>query len=57
MVSITNKAVYLMEGSNWPNKLLLNLTTNKNGRAALSLNTANLKADLNLVVRLVFCKN
>jgi len=50
MVSFTNKAVYLLEGSNWPNKLLLNLTTNKNGRAAFSLNTANLKADLNLVV-------
>ncbi|XP_039512979.1 ovostatin homolog [Pimephales promelas] len=49
MVSFTNKAVYLLEGSNWPNKLLLNLTTNKNGRAAFSLNTANLKADLNLV--------
>ncbi|KAG1971418.1 pregnancy zone protein [Pimephales promelas] len=39
----------LLEGSNWPNKLLLNLTTNKNGRAAFSLNMANLKADLNLV--------
>ncbi|KAG1956747.1 pregnancy zone protein [Pimephales promelas] len=49
MVSLINKAVYLLEGSNWPNKLLLNRTTNKNGRAAFSLNTANLKADLNLV--------
>ncbi|XP_039503907.1 uncharacterized protein LOC120460275 isoform X2 [Pimephales promelas] len=51
MVSFTNKAVNLLEGSNWSNKLLLNLTTNKNGRAAFSLNTANLKADLNLVIQ------
>jgi len=51
-----DKAVYLLEGSNWPNKLLF-VTTNKNGWAAFSLNTANLKADLNLVIRLVFCKN
>jgi len=50
MESFINKAVYLLEGSNWPNKLLLNRTTNKNGRAAFSLNTANLKADLNLMV-------
>ncbi|KAG1931061.1 pregnancy zone protein [Pimephales promelas] len=49
MVSFTNKAVHLLEGSTWPNKLLLNLTTNKNGRAAFSINGANLKADLNLV--------
>ncbi|KAG1931636.1 pregnancy zone protein [Pimephales promelas] len=47
---IANKAVYLLDGNNWPNNLLLNLTTNKNGLAAFSLNTANLpKADLNLV--------
>ncbi|XP_077086661.1 alpha-2-macroglobulin-like [Siphateles boraxobius] len=47
---IANKAVYLLDGNSWPNKLLLNLTTNKNGLAAFSLNTANLpKADLNLV--------
>ncbi|CAM4547116.1 unnamed protein product [Leuciscus chuanchicus] len=47
---VANKAVYLLDGNNWPNKLLLNLTTNKNGLAAFSLNTANLpKADLNLV--------
>ncbi|KAG1969855.1 hypothetical protein F2P79_001698 [Pimephales promelas] len=51
MVSFTNKAVYLLEGSNWPNKLLFNLTTIKNGRAGFSINSANLKADLNLVIQ------
>ncbi|XP_067283795.1 uncharacterized protein [Pseudorasbora parva] len=48
---IASKAVYLLDGTSWPNKLLLNLTTNQNGLATISLNTANLpKADLNLVV-------
>ncbi|XP_016105537.1 alpha-2-macroglobulin-like isoform X2 [Sinocyclocheilus grahami] len=47
---IASKAVHLLDGSQWPNKLLLNLTTNMNGLAAFSLNTADLpKADLNLV--------
>ncbi|XP_067310949.1 alpha-2-macroglobulin-P-like [Pseudorasbora parva] len=48
---IASKAVYLLDATSWPNKLLLNLTTNQNGLATISLNTANLpKADLNLVV-------
>uniref|UniRef100_A0A672KRR5 Alpha-2-macroglobulin-like n=1 Tax=Sinocyclocheilus grahami TaxID=75366 RepID=A0A672KRR5_SINGR len=47
---IASKAVYLLDSSQWPNKLLLNLTTNMNGLSAFSLNTADLpKADLNLV--------
>ncbi|XP_016422037.1 alpha-2-macroglobulin-like, partial [Sinocyclocheilus rhinocerous] len=47
---IASKAVYLLDRSQWPNKLLLNLTTNMNGLAAFSLNTADLpKAYLNLV--------
>ncbi|ROI15092.1 Pregnancy zone protein [Anabarilius grahami] len=45
---VANKAVYLLDGNG--NKLLLNLTTNQNGLATFSLNTAKLpKADLNLV--------
>ncbi|KTF99972.1 hypothetical protein cypCar_00019544 [Cyprinus carpio] len=47
---IASKAVYLLDGSQWPTKLLLNLTTNQNGLADFSLNTADLpKADLSLV--------
>ncbi|XP_067314067.1 pregnancy zone protein-like [Pseudorasbora parva] len=47
---IMNKAVYLLDGNSWPNKLLLNLTTNQNGMATFSLNTAALpKAGLSLV--------
>ncbi|XP_016353787.1 alpha-2-macroglobulin-like [Sinocyclocheilus anshuiensis] len=47
---IVSKAVYLLDGSSLPNELLLNLTTNQNGLATLSFNTADLrKADLNLV--------
>ncbi|KAK7175530.1 hypothetical protein R3I93_002446 [Phoxinus phoxinus] len=47
---IANKVVYLLDGNSWPNKLLMNLTTNQNGLASFSLNTANLpKAALNLV--------
>ncbi|XP_077058470.1 pregnancy zone protein-like [Siphateles boraxobius] len=47
---IANKVVYLLGGNSWPNKLLQNLTTNQNGLATFSLNTANLpKAALNLV--------
>ncbi|XP_067308332.1 pregnancy zone protein-like [Pseudorasbora parva] len=47
---IVNKVVYLLDGNSWPNKLLFNLTTNQNGLATFSLNTAALpKADLNLV--------
>ncbi len=49
---IPSKAVYLLDGSQWSNKLLLNLMTNQNGLTAFSLNTADLpKADLSLVVR------
>ncbi|KAL1246514.1 hypothetical protein QQF64_034648 [Cirrhinus molitorella] len=47
---IASKAVYLLDGSQWPNKQLLNLTTDQNGLAVFSLNTANFpKLDLNLV--------
>uniref|UniRef100_A0A9J8CVP7 Alpha-2-macroglobulin-like n=1 Tax=Cyprinus carpio carpio TaxID=630221 RepID=A0A9J8CVP7_CYPCA len=47
---IANKAVYLLDGNSWPNKMLLNLNTNQKGLATFSLNTANLaKATLNLV--------
>ncbi|XP_056102933.1 alpha-2-macroglobulin-like [Rhinichthys klamathensis goyatoka] len=47
---IANKAVYLLNGNSWPDELLLNLTTDQNGLATFSLNTAKLpKADLNLV--------
>ncbi|XP_077058467.1 alpha-2-macroglobulin-like [Siphateles boraxobius] len=47
---IANKVVYLLDGNSWPNKLLVNLTTNPNGLATFSLNTADLpKAALNLV--------
>ncbi|XP_067311051.1 alpha-2-macroglobulin-like protein 1 [Pseudorasbora parva] len=47
---IVNKTVYLLDGKRWTNKLLLNLTTNQNGLAMFSLNTADLpKADLKLV--------
>ncbi|CAM4713493.1 unnamed protein product [Leuciscus chuanchicus] len=47
---IANKAVYLLNGNGGPDELLLNLTTNQNGLATFSLNTAKLpKADLNLM--------
>ncbi|XP_068074598.2 alpha-2-macroglobulin-like protein 1 [Danio rerio] len=47
---IYSKAVYLLDSSIWPNKLLFNLTTNKNGFAKFSLDTTSFpKADLNLV--------
>ncbi|XP_052429368.1 alpha-2-macroglobulin [Carassius gibelio] len=47
---IANKMVYLLDGSQWPNKLLMNLTTDMHGLASFFLNTADLpKADLNLV--------
>ncbi|XP_073690843.1 alpha-2-macroglobulin-like [Garra rufa] len=47
---IASKAVYLLDGSQWPNKLLLNLTTDQNGLAVFSLNTADFpEVDLNLV--------
>uniref|UniRef100_A0A672NJ38 Alpha-2-macroglobulin-like protein 1 n=1 Tax=Sinocyclocheilus grahami TaxID=75366 RepID=A0A672NJ38_SINGR len=46
---IARKAVYLLDGGQW-HRLLLNLTTNMNGLAAFSLNTADFpKADLNLL--------
>jgi len=51
---IANKVVHLLHGNSWPNKLLQNLTTNQDGLAKFSLNTAKLpKAALNLVVRFV----
>ncbi|KAF4099152.1 hypothetical protein G5714_019278 [Onychostoma macrolepis] len=46
---IVSKVVYLLNGSSWPNELLLNLTTNQNGLASFSFNTELHKADLNLV--------
>ncbi|XP_016386639.1 alpha-2-macroglobulin-like isoform X2 [Sinocyclocheilus rhinocerous] len=47
---LESKVIYVLDGSSWPNKLLLNLTTNHNGLATFSLNTADLpKSDLNLV--------
>ncbi|XP_039543526.1 pregnancy zone protein-like [Pimephales promelas] len=47
---IANKVVHLLHGNSWPNKLLQNLTTNQDGLAKFSLNTAKLpKAALNLV--------
>ncbi|XP_051987560.1 alpha-2-macroglobulin-P-like [Xyrauchen texanus] len=47
---IARKAIYLLESSSWPPKLLLNLTTNQNGLATFSLRTASLpNADVNLV--------
>ncbi|XP_059418671.1 alpha-2-macroglobulin-like [Carassius carassius] len=47
---IASKAVYLLDYGQWPNKLLLNLTTNQNGLADFSLNTADVpKADLSLL--------
>ncbi|XP_043082079.1 alpha-2-macroglobulin-P-like [Puntigrus tetrazona] len=47
---IASKAVYLLDGSQWPNKVLLNLTTNQNGLATFSINTTDFpKAGLNLM--------
>ncbi|XP_077058468.1 alpha-2-macroglobulin-like protein 1 [Siphateles boraxobius] len=47
---MVSKVVYLLDSSSWPNKLLLNLTTNQNGLATFSLSTASLpKAGLSLV--------
>nr|XP_009296557.2 pregnancy zone protein-like [Danio rerio] len=47
---INSKAVYVLDSSTWPNKLLFNLTTNKNGLAMFSLDTTAFpQADLNLV--------
>ncbi|KAI7790047.1 alpha-2-macroglobulin-like [Triplophysa rosa] len=48
--SIYNQAVYLLEGQSWASKLLQNLTTDRNGLAAFSLNTAGLpNSDFNLM--------
>ncbi|CAM4687033.1 unnamed protein product [Leuciscus chuanchicus] len=47
---IAIKTVYLLDSNSWPNKLLLNLTTDQNGLAMFSLNTAKLsKAALYLL--------
>ncbi|CAM4320863.1 unnamed protein product [Leuciscus chuanchicus] len=47
---IVSKVVYLLDSSSWPNKLLLNLTTNQNGLASFSLCTTSLpKAGISLV--------
>ncbi|KAK7134020.1 hypothetical protein R3I94_015770 [Phoxinus phoxinus] len=47
---IANKTVYLLNSNSWPNKLLLNLTTNQNGLATFSLKTSKLtKAALYLL--------
>jgi len=48
---IADNVVYLLDGNSWPNKQLMDLTTNQKGLATFSLNTANLpKAALNLLV-------
>ncbi|XP_043115318.1 alpha-2-macroglobulin-like isoform X2 [Puntigrus tetrazona] len=45
-----NKDVYLLEGKRWSSKLLLNLTTDRDGLASFSLNTSSLsKKDINLM--------
>lgn len=50
-----SKVVYVLDGNQWPNKLLFNLTTNQNGQATFSLDTSDFpKADLNLVVRFLY---
>ncbi|XP_043115320.1 alpha-2-macroglobulin-like [Puntigrus tetrazona] len=47
---IQNKVVYLLEGETWSSKLLLNLTTDRDGLASFSLNTSSLsKKDINLM--------
>ncbi|XP_026080573.1 alpha-2-macroglobulin-like protein 1 [Carassius auratus] len=47
---IASKVVYLLDGSQWSDKLLMNLTTDMHGLASFFLNTADLpKADLTLV--------
>lgn len=49
--TVRNKAVYLLEGQSWASKPLQNLTTDSNGLAAFSLNTASLpNNDLHLLV-------
>ncbi|TRY85173.1 hypothetical protein DNTS_006359 [Danionella cerebrum] len=48
--AIAGKDVYILETSQWPSKLLLNVTTDQNGFATFSLNTVNFpKAPLNLM--------
>ncbi|XP_017210396.2 pregnancy zone protein isoform X5 [Danio rerio] len=48
--SISNKVVYLLDRSQWPNKVLFNVTTDESGLAEFSLNTTNFpKANLILV--------
>lgn len=48
---IASKAVYVLDGSQWPNKVMLNLHTNQNGLDAFSLTTANFpKANLNYLI-------
>ncbi|XP_043115316.1 alpha-2-macroglobulin-like [Puntigrus tetrazona] len=47
---IQNKTVYLFEGETWSSKLLLNLTTDRDGLASFSLNTSSLpEKDINLM--------
>ncbi|XP_056308970.1 pregnancy zone protein-like [Danio aesculapii] len=48
--AISNKVVYLLDRSRWPNRVLFNVTTDESGFAEFSLNTTSFpKADLNLV--------
>lgn len=52
---IYNKSVYLLEGRSWSSQLLLNLTTDRNGLANFSFNTASLpSSDLHLMVGFKF---
>ncbi|XP_051966608.1 alpha-2-macroglobulin-like [Xyrauchen texanus] len=47
---VQNKEVYVLDGSMWRSKLLLNLTTDNNGLANFSLNSSSLpKSDVNLM--------
>ncbi|XP_068069811.1 alpha-2-macroglobulin isoform X5 [Danio rerio] len=50
---VYNKSVYLLEGRSWSSQLLLNLTTDRNGLAVFSFNTASLpSSDLHLMASL-----
>uniref|UniRef100_UPI003AAE80E9 alpha-2-macroglobulin-like n=1 Tax=Centroberyx gerrardi TaxID=166262 RepID=UPI003AAE80E9 len=47
---IPNKLVHLFEGGRWSARLIQNLTTDSDGIATFSLNTADLRGDINLRV-------
>ncbi|KAG1941890.1 alpha-2-macroglobulin-like [Pimephales promelas] len=46
---VANKTVFLLNSNSWPNKQLLNLTTNQNGLAIFSLKTSKLSKELYLL--------